>query len=137
MSAMSDLGVRGAIVVNSSAMSHIPKSGFEGVGLYAATKAAADMIVRYAAIEGSQAGVLYGQLLLSLTSGRFLSLLCVLCYSVCMYCCIADRLISMGFDCALWCNICMVFLLPVSLSHGCKLESLACNQLGPKTQTRN
>lgn len=57
MAAMTASGTKGSIVVNSSAMSHISKSGFEGAALYAATKAAADMIVRYAAIEGASAGV--------------------------------------------------------------------------------
>lgn len=57
MQAMTKLGTRGSIVVNSSGLSHVCKSGFEGVGLYAATKAASDMIVRYAAIEGAESGV--------------------------------------------------------------------------------
>lgn len=53
MAAMKDKGIKGSILVNSSVMSHAPKSNTTGGGVYAATKAAADMLVQYAAVEGA------------------------------------------------------------------------------------
>jgi NAD(P)-dependent dehydrogenase (short-subunit alcohol dehydrogenase family) len=47
---------KGSIVVNSSAMSILAKASFPAGGLYAAGKAALDMMVKYAAIEGAEAG---------------------------------------------------------------------------------
>ena len=58
MAAMKKKGTKGAILVNSSVMSHAPKSGLAGGGLYSATKAAADMLVQYAAVEGADSGAL-------------------------------------------------------------------------------
>lgn len=53
MAAMKSKGTKGSILVNSSVMSHIAKSNMHGGGVYAATKAAADMLVQYAAAEGA------------------------------------------------------------------------------------
>lgn len=59
MAAMQDGGTKGgAIVVNSSVMSHSPKSGIAGGGIYSASKSAADMLVQYAAAEGADSGAL-------------------------------------------------------------------------------
>ena len=49
-------GTKGSIVVNSSAMSHVPKSSLAGGGVYSASKAAADILVQYAAAEGADSG---------------------------------------------------------------------------------
>jgi NAD(P)-dependent dehydrogenase (short-subunit alcohol dehydrogenase family) len=57
MKAMKEKGIKGSIVVNSSAMSATAKRGFAGAGLYSASKAAVDMLVKYAAIEGAEAGL--------------------------------------------------------------------------------
>jgi NAD(P)-dependent dehydrogenase (short-subunit alcohol dehydrogenase family) len=58
MIAMKEKGTKGAILINSSAMSHVAKSNMQGAGLYSATKSAADMLVQYAAIEGAESGAL-------------------------------------------------------------------------------
>jgi NAD(P)-dependent dehydrogenase (short-subunit alcohol dehydrogenase family) len=57
MQAMRQSGSGGSIVVTSSGMSSTAKSSTAGVGLYSASKAAADMLVRYAAIEGAPHGM--------------------------------------------------------------------------------
>jgi NAD(P)-dependent dehydrogenase (short-subunit alcohol dehydrogenase family) len=56
MRAMKEKGTKGAIVFNSSGVSHVAKSSMAGSGVYAATKSAGDMLVQYAAIEGADNG---------------------------------------------------------------------------------
>jgi NAD(P)-dependent dehydrogenase (short-subunit alcohol dehydrogenase family) len=56
MKAMKEKGTKGAIVVNSSGVSHVAKSSMAGSGVYASTKSAGDMLVQYAAIEGAENG---------------------------------------------------------------------------------
>ena len=56
MAAMKEKGTKGSILVNSSAMSHVAKSWAKGGGVYSASKAAADMLVQYAAAEGADSG---------------------------------------------------------------------------------
>ena len=56
MAAMKDKAVKGSILVNSSVMSYVAKSCMAGGGVYSATKAAADMLVQYAAAEGAEYG---------------------------------------------------------------------------------
>merc|ERR1719343_854434 len=43
-----------SIVVNTSCMGSVARASFAGAGIYAASKAAADMLVKYAAIEGAE-----------------------------------------------------------------------------------
>jgi NAD(P)-dependent dehydrogenase (short-subunit alcohol dehydrogenase family) len=57
MNAMMTHGVKGSIVANTSCMGSCPRNSAAGAGIYAAAKAAADMIVKYAAIEGAEAGL--------------------------------------------------------------------------------
>ena len=58
MAAMKAAGTHGAILVNSSVAGHVAKSWCKGGALYAATKAGAEMLVQYAAIEGAENSVL-------------------------------------------------------------------------------
>mmetsp|Transcript_8081 Transcript_8081/g.23169 ORF Transcript_8081/g.23169 Transcript_8081/m.23169 type:complete len:267 (-) Transcript_8081:236-1036(-) len=55
--AMKPLGKEAAIVVNSSAVSGKASARMAGAGLYSSTKAAVDMLVKYAAIEAAEYGV--------------------------------------------------------------------------------
>lgn len=57
MTAMKDKAIKGSILINSSVMSHVPKSSIAGGGVYSATKAAADMLVQYAAAEAAEYGI--------------------------------------------------------------------------------
>jgi NAD(P)-dependent dehydrogenase (short-subunit alcohol dehydrogenase family) len=45
-----------SVVVNTSVMGSVARAVFAGAGLYSATKAAADMLVQYAAMEGAVQG---------------------------------------------------------------------------------
>ena len=55
---MAKCGDKGSIIVNSSCAGSRVSSfeGMRGMGLYAATKAGADMLMKYAAIEVSPTG---------------------------------------------------------------------------------
>lgn len=50
-------GKNGSIIVNSSVMSQRAQVKFKTSGLYAASKAAADMLVKYGAIEAAEFGI--------------------------------------------------------------------------------
>lgn len=54
--AMAKSGNKGSIIVNSSALGSRVSAGFRGAGVYAATKAGADMLMKYAAVEVSLSG---------------------------------------------------------------------------------
>ncbi|CAN0068424.1 unnamed protein product [Ascophyllum nodosum] len=47
----------GSIIVNSSVMSQRAQTAFSTAGVYAASKANVDMLVRYGAIEGAEHGI--------------------------------------------------------------------------------
>ncbi|CAM9432660.1 unnamed protein product [Laminaria digitata] len=55
--AMAKCGDKGSIIVNSSVMGSRVCSRMLGGGVYSATKAGADMLMKYAAVEGAEVGV--------------------------------------------------------------------------------
>ena len=56
MPAMKESSGKGSIIVTTSCMGENARNDFAGSGLYSATKAAANMVVKYAAIEGAEDG---------------------------------------------------------------------------------
>jgi NAD(P)-dependent dehydrogenase (short-subunit alcohol dehydrogenase family) len=59
--AMKKAGTRGSILVNSSILGHEAHARMPQISVYAASKAAAEMFVRYAAMEHAEAGALHSR----------------------------------------------------------------------------
>jgi len=54
--AMKDSPSKGSVIVNTSCMGNVARAAFAGSAMYSATKAAANMLVEYAAIEAAEDG---------------------------------------------------------------------------------